>query len=285
MLVLVFSFFYDLFSLRGWSRFQVLLPVSALVLLALSLNTTLREAGKAREVRDRFSGLTPDWVNYCKASEWASANLDAKDKVACWKPSISFIFGKGKSFFGISRMAESPVDQLISSWPDKQRRYYLISASSLRKKPVSLELQALFRRGLVGYGITRDEEYFKLNFYVLAFPEDYREKAVGEFRDYFISITDDIDSLKSWVRDSRSKVFMIYPDTLLGLLARSNVTHVLTDNIRTYTTEKNENRTNLVERYMNCIEIKYPGIRTKIYQEGTDSEEPALIYKLNYRNN
>ena len=119
-------------------------------------------------------------------------------------------------------------------------------------------------------------------FFVLNFPETSRVATLRELNSFKINVTDKPDSLEAWLKDPNTEISMIYPDSALKILMRAHVTHVLTDNIRSFASQKNEQSVTTVERFMNFIEAKYPGIRTKIKQIGSDDNEPASLYRINY---
>ena len=282
LILLVFlALFYFVLGLKQLSTFQWLLPVFVIIIFILTISTTIPRVIAARQVEDRYWGLTPDWKNYCKISEWASANLPQDALVACRKPSISFIYSHGKRFYGIMRLLSYPGDSVLVNWQQKQLHYYLISASSINNNPVSKELYFAFKNSIVGYGFNNDENTYNVRFYIMDFPDSIKTRTLNELNRSKINATSDFDSLKVILNDPGSRISIIYPDSLLQMLLKAKVTHVLTANLRT-SDQKTASTNMTVERFMSYIEFKYPGIRTKIMQVGSDDDEPASIYKLNY---
>ncbi len=273
ILLVLLALFYFVLNLKQLSIFKVLLPVLVIILFILTIRTTIPRAIAARQVVDRYYGLTPDWRNYCRISEWASANLPHDALVACRKPSISFIYGHGMRFYGIMRILSYPGDSILVNWQQKQLHYYLISASSINNNPVSKELYFAFKNSVVGYGVSNEGEMHNLKFYIMDFPDSIRSRTLDELNRSKINATSDFDSLKVILNDPGSRISIIYPDSLLQMLFKAKVTHLLTANLHNYMT---------VERLISYIEFKYPNIRTKIMQVGPDDNEPASIYKLNY---
>ena len=281
-LLLMFSSIYYLLSMKRWVKFQLLLPVAVIILFGFSFMVTADKSAETRKVDNKYYGLTPDWENYCKLSEWTAANLPANTIVACRKPSISFLFSKGRNFFGITRLPFSPGESLLKDWQRKNFHYYLIPAAELNHKPVSEKLSKEFKNGILGYGMNSKNKFYQARFFVLDFPEVSRESTLKELNSFRINVYDNPDFLEAWLKDTSTEISMIYPDSVLNILLKAHVTHVLTDNIRSVSSEKNEHTVTTVERFMNFIEAKYPGIRTKIMQVGTDDNEPASLYKINY---
>ena len=81
---------------------------------------------------------------------------------------------------------------------------------------------------------------------------------------------------------SKQPPVLIYPDSLLIPLIENKVTHVLTANLRRNSVQKDGMIINTVERYMAYIQDKYPDFMTPVQKIGSDDDEPAVIYKLNY---
>jgi hypothetical protein len=243
------------------------------ILFISALGTTLPRVVAVRQVEDKYSGMTPEWSNYCKISEWVSTNLTSDALVACRKPSISFIYGHGRRFYGITRIPSYPADSILVNWKQKNNPFYMIAASSIGKNPVSKELYFDFTNSIAGFGINDDMGMHKLKFYIMAFPDTIRARTLDELKHSNINVTTDIDSLKRILNEPGSKISIIYPDSLLRMLLKAKVTHVITANLTNYKT---------VERLMSYIEAKYPRIKTKIMQIGADDSVPASIYKLNY---
>jgi len=164
ILLLMLSSFYYLLSMKRWIKFQLLLPVIIVILFGFSLKVTADQSSETRKIDNKYYGLTPDWENYCRLSEWTTANLPANTIVACRKPSISFIFSKGKNFFGITRLPFSPGDSFLHDWQRKNLHYYLIPASTLNNKPVSEKLSNEFKNGIVGYGMNIKNKFYQARF-------------------------------------------------------------------------------------------------------------------------
>jgi hypothetical protein len=90
------------------------------------------------------------------------------------------------------------------------------------------------------------------------------------------------ESLREITRQENKPATVIYPDSLISILIKNKVTHVLTANLRRNALEKTGQIINTVERYMSFIDDKYPGFMSKVTQIGSDDNEPASIMKLNY---
>ena len=281
-LLSILAFVYFLLSGRKWLKFRFIMPLIIVILIFSNLRATFAGIKEVRKIDSKFYGLTPDWDNYCRLSEWVSRNLPDDALVASRKSSISFIFSHGRTFFGITRLPFTSIDSLLNDRGKKDIHYYLIPVNSLKNKHVSEHLYHEFKRGISGFGLNLNNNYYNVRFELMNFPDSTREETLKELGDLGVKVTDRPDSLRSWLNEPYEGLSMIYPDSLLKTLFKAGVTHIMTDNIRYIPEQKNSRFITLTEKYMNFIEAKYPGIRTKIMQIGTDDNEPASLYRINY---
>ncbi len=282
LLLLLVSFFYYLFCLKKLAVFQFVLPILFLALLVSALEGTARDILVVKQIKDQYSGLTPDWQNYCSISEWTSENLPAGSVTACRKPSISFIYSRGRDFFGIAKIPAISSDSMLMGELQKKQNFTFIQNYSISNHPVPREIYYKFKKWLVGYGIIRKAASEAIPCYVLKIPDSLKVELVQEMRNARIDITDSFDTVNSWVHETQYKITIVFADTLVNLLKRSGVTHILTASLRADGATRNGNTNNTVERFVEYIKFKYPKFTTKICQVGTSDNEPAYLYKVNY---
>lgn len=283
MILLMFlALFYFLSGLNSLHIIRVLLPVLVVVLFGLTFRTTISKVKEVQKISNRFYGLTPDWENYCKISEWAAGNLARDAIVACRKPSVSFIYGNGKRFFGIYQIKSFTSEEFLSFLNKSKTHPYFISSVSLNKKPIPIELYKRLSGGILAYGIKGYVYVQNIGFYVMEFPDSVKNETLTELNRLDIHLNDNIDSLKAVLNRPNAGYTIIYPDTLLNILMKARVTHVLTASLRLYSGQKSDQIISTVERFIDLIAHKYPKIITKIIQVGADDNEPAEIYRLNY---
>lgn len=83
---------------------------------------------------DKFAGFTPDWVSYLQMVDYVDNNLGKSDTyVACRKPNIASIYGKGRKFYGVYRIPEKSPDLLLEKFKEKGVTHVVLA--SLRKNP------------------------------------------------------------------------------------------------------------------------------------------------------
>jgi hypothetical protein len=283
-MLMLLAFFYWLFSFKRMRFLSGILIVLILISFGLTLKTTVGHVNYARNINNRYYGLTPDWENYCRASEWASKNLSQDAVIACRKPTISFIYGNGRRFFGINEVKAYSGKSLLQFWQEKRSHLYLLSSCSLDKS-IPEHLFEVIRNGIVAFGNypdnTTGHEFFR--FFVMNFPDSIEERVVAELRAIQMNPTDNIDSLKIFLNHPKETIRVFYPDTLLNILMKANVTHVLEANLRRTSSMKNGSLINTVERFMRYIGIKYPQFFTMVTQIGADDNEPeAFAINLSY---
>lgn len=138
ILVFLFSGIYYLGKQKSAKFILILLPVLFIVIFFTNLNVTSRKVKQNNEylmqslAGNQFYGMTPDWINYIKMSQWAAKNVPEDVMIACRKPSISFIYAKRK-FYGIYRYKTEDPDKLLQRLKDNNVKYVIMA--SLRKYP------------------------------------------------------------------------------------------------------------------------------------------------------
>jgi hypothetical protein len=285
MILLMFlAFLYWLFCYKRLMVFSWTLILIILVLIGVSLRATFVHISFTRQITDRYWGLTPDWENYCKASEWASKNISQDAVIACRKPTISFIYGNGRRFYGINDVKSYSGKALLQYWKEKGSQLYVVSASSLVNKQLPETILNAIRPRIVAFGTNvaygNASELFR--FYVMDFSDSLKEQTFGELNKAHINPVHNIDSLKRYLDNPKETIKVIFPDTLLNILLNAHVTHVLEASLRYKSSQKTGQLINTVERFMIYIGVKYPMILTKLIRIGADNNEPATIYRMNY---
>jgi hypothetical protein len=273
---MLFSFIYYVSSIKEYKLLQVAVPVLALLVFFQSLAVTAATIKENQTVSGRYGGLTPDWKNYLKASEWAAANLPKEAIVACRKPSISFIYGKGRNFHGIMQLPTYSTDIFLKDWMKNDSMYVMFNYTDFNGKQLSPEFYKMLKENMTAMLFIGDSVFFadKLN-------ESNRSNFYKEVRSAGFNYISSADGLKTLLNEGKV-VKLYYPDSLLYQLQNAGVTHILTANLRRNTTRKDGFIINTVERYMAFIQEKYPLIFTKVSQVGEDENEPATIVKIEY---
>ena len=276
LLLMLLAFFYYVSGFRNYKLLQVLVPLLALLIFFQSLAATAVAINMNCEISGRYGGLTPDWKNYLKASEWAAANLPKDAVIACRKPSISFVYGNGRNFFGIMQLPAYSTDIFMRNWANEPSAYMLFNYADFNGKQLNPELYKTIKDNMLAMIFVGDTVLFadKLNDSIRG---DFSEKIKAAGFNYISSV----NTFKSII-SAVNVVKLYYPDSLLNQLQNAGVTHMLTASLRRNSAKKDGGIINTVERYMAFIQEKYPQIFSKVSQVGDDSDEPAAIYKIEY---
>ncbi len=141
-LLIMFSLLgiYALLKLKKLKVFQLVFPLIVLMLFYSSFkNATVKIKEnqailKKNMAGNMLAGLTPDWQNYIKMTQWAAKNIPENEVIACRKPNIAFIYTK-RRFFGIYKVPQNTnADSLLQNLYDHKVKYIIMA--SLRKYEV-----------------------------------------------------------------------------------------------------------------------------------------------------
>lgn len=274
-LVLCFlGIFYYLSYREGLQWIQHLLPVAVVVLLLLGLGRTSGKITEAKKIVNKYTGLTPDWVNYVKMSEWAGKQLPEGDMIACRKPSISFIYAEGREFYGIYSVPSVSGDSVLAAWRETPENILVISAGAFNPSVPEVFYRDVMQN-LQAYFYTRQDLFF-----VVEGTAEFITRLKDSAQEVKIVAVDDADAFLE--QNDMAGSYAIYPDRLLDQLKNNGVNYVITANLRSDPSQNTGRTVSTVERYISYIEQKYPGIFTKVQQIGTDAQEPAGLLKIDY---
>ena len=282
ILVLVLALAYETLNDNRRAGLQVLFPALALVLFGLSVSVTASQASKMKQINGEYSGLSPDMENYCRLSAWTNGNLPENAVIACRKPSISFVYSKGRNFFGITHLLFYPAGTLVSKWEKGNLPYVVIPITSINNRRMPRTLFNALSAGIVGWGMNTRDHLNTVQFLVMNFPDSIREKTLKEMKANNVSSSNDRDSISASLKDPGAAISIVYVDSLVSFLLKSRITHVLTESLRINPATKNNQVVGTLEKYLKFVELKYPEIFRKIVQMGDNDNEPAILYELDY---
>jgi hypothetical protein len=276
LLLMLLSLLYYISSIKKNKWLQASVPILALLILFQSLAVTAGSIKENQQNKGLYGGLSPDWKNYLKASEWAATNLPKDAIVACRKPSISFVYGKGRNFYGIMQLPSYNTDVFIENMMKDDSAYVIFNYADFSGKQIKPELYAMLKGNMTAMLFVGDTVLF-----VDKLDNSMRSNFYNEVKSAGINYISSASTLKSILNEGKV-VKLYYPDSLLNQLQNAGVTHILTANLRRNSTQKDGMIINTVERYMAFIQEKYPMIFTKVSQVGDDNNEPATIFEIEY---
>jgi hypothetical protein len=190
--------------------------------------------------------------------------------VACRKPSISSIYGKGKKFYGIYSVTSGNFNTFFERWKTDSLSYSIVSLEGMNQQMYNALLGRCEARLFLGE-----------KFYFAVTDRVFLQQFSSHFENLnIISSPGDFAPLVKQAEGSQKAIY--YPDSLLASLRRANVTHLLTANLRLNPNIKDGQIINTVERVATYIQEKYPAIFHKLIQIGAPDNEPAEIYQINW---
>lgn len=276
LILILISVIYNISSNKQYKILQVVIPVLAILILLQSLAISAVAVKANREINGRFGGLTPDWKNYLKASEWAASNLPENAIVACRKPSISFVYGNGRNFYGIMQLPAYSMDVFYKNWAKEEQNYMLFNYADFAGKQLTQDLYNDLKSNMQAMLFVGDTVFL-----VEKFPASQVNSISEKAKAAGFQCISSINTFKSnYVLGKELKLY--YPDSLLTQLRNAGVTHILSANLRRNSMRKDGMIINTVERFMAFIQEKYPQIYSKVSQVGEDENEPATIFKIEY---
>jgi hypothetical protein len=282
MLILLLAWGLQQFSRRkGFGFLTVFLPLFLVFVFFKTLGQTLDKVKENQKVLiknlsgNQYYGFTPDWQNFLFMSQWVGENIPDSAVVASRKPSMSFIYSKGRDFYGIYRFPSEEPLKLISSLRERTGNMVVIPNKVFDKSFPPAVRQAI-KQAAVAY-VAEGNDIFGL--YETKEPfGSMVKKSLEEF--HVGSLT--TDSLLNRVRVSAQSCFAVSPDSLINTLRKNRVSYVIVASLRANPNMNTGNIINNIQRYLYFVEQKYPGILTLVHQIGNDAEEPAWLYRIDY---
>jgi MFS family permease len=275
-------FSWGIFQLFPSSKLAAILTAGLLVIIFFtSLSDTsqkLKENQKvlAKNLRGNlYYGFTPDWQNFLKMSEWVGKNLPESTVVVSRKPSMSFVYSKGKEFYPMYRFPTEDADTMVARLTERIGPMIAIRQNDLYGKNIS-PVQTLITKPSMVAVVSQEDDVYTLHRSEASLPQ--MEFFLRQNQIPFITA----DSLLILLHRNNKSFYAISPDTLLNNLRINKVEYVIAANLRAIPSAKTERIVNTVQRYLYIIEIKFPGIFTLHHQVGDNNNEPALLYRINY---
>jgi hypothetical protein len=261
------------------NKVGALLPIVVIFLLLPTLVRASDKIKEARSIDGEYYGLTPDWANYTKMSAWAAEKLPKDKMIASRKPSISFIYGKGRKFYSIDRVPTFDTPSLLSKLSNDTSAIFIVPNTQLAQNMGLNQLITHISPFL--YADVIAGETLHLIYRIPKQHKDEVSKMFSSVNASYLTVTD----LKQAVNNSKGSFYTVYPDSLLYQLKTNKVGFILSASLRKYASQKTNETVNTVERYMLFLQSKYPEIFKKVAQMGNDDDEPAMIYKIQYPEN
>jgi hypothetical protein len=224
---------------------------------------------------DNLYGFTPDWVHYFQISEWAANNLPKEAVIACRKPSMSFIYSNGRDFFGIYKLPMLDPDTMLTKISKEGKEIALVAVAEFSKKPFPAAVFDSLRKDNRAMFVGNNSVYIAFSL-------------SGEKKDYYKGLFDragieyqtNIEAFRKMMKGSKEAFYAEDADLLLKYLDENHVHYIILATLRKFTQQKTEYFIDTIHRYLYFIQMKYPKLFRKIYQVGTENDEPASIIEI-----
>jgi hypothetical protein len=223
-----------------------------------------------------YYGFTPDWQNFLRMSEWVGKNLPENTMVVSRKPSMSFIYSKGKEFYPMYRFPTEDADTLVARLTKRTGPMIALKQNELFEKNIPFVRQLITKPSMVAV-VSQENDV-----YTLHEVSDSTGQQMQPFILQYQLSSMDADSLLRIMHRNNKPYYGISPDTLLNTLRINKVEYAIAANLRANPNAKTDRIVNTVQRYLYIIEMKYPGIFSLQHQIGDNNNEPSLLYKINY---
>jgi hypothetical protein len=220
---------------------------------------------------DYYYGFTPDWVHFFKASEWAAANIAPNEVIGSRKPSMSFIYGKGREFFGIYKVPMMSVDSLRTGLENVKNECIVIDYYDFESKGLTLQSLDVIRPFNVGL-VANDN-----HFYLIFNPTiQVKEQMVTFFSSKGVSVLN-LDTFWSQIATSTDKYYAESPDFLVNYLKTNKIRFLILGSLRFAPAQNTGQIINTLHKIVYFIQIKYPNSFKVVHQVGEEYDEPAQV--------
>jgi len=282
MLLVLLAWGIQQFSERkGYAFLAVVLPLFLVFVFFKTLGNSVEKMKVNQKVLAKnlsgnlYYGFTPDWQNYLLMSRWVGENVPDTAVVAARKPSMSYIYSKGRDFYGLYRFLSDEPRELVNGIKSRIGDMLVIPNSEFDKSfPPAVRMT--LKQAAVAYVAEGSTLY---GLYDLKEPlGPVLRKASADYK--VSSFT--TDSLLNRVKVSSQSCFAVSPDSLLNTLKKNRVSYVIVASLRANPNMNTGNIINNIQRYLYFVEQKYPGILKLVHQIGEDAGEPAWLYKVDY---
>jgi hypothetical protein len=210
-------------------------------------------------------------------SAWASKHVPEESNIASRKPSMSFIYGEGRSFYGIYKFPTMDADTVLNRLERKGEDLIFIEDKLMKSRKMPVRIEYTLKLDLEAFFAKDDSLYVIYNF-----PESKKNAYLKVLRDYKLPYSSDINSLRKKFAGGGIPAVAVVPDSLVNRLLRNNVDYLIRGSLRVVPAKKTQRIVNTIHRYMYYMEQKYLGIFTKEHQIGQDGQEPAYLFKINW---
>jgi len=297
MLITLLSGLYYLLNERKLKSLFFIFPLIVVIIGYATIRKTFIKIDKnADNLRhtlkgDMLYGLTPDWQNFIKMSQWAAKNIPDSVKIASRKPSISYVY-TGRRFAGIYKVPVLPLDSLKQKIKNRSNPYVIINTEQWEKQTqlqrYYMNIQAYNIGYITEYWTKKGEKMARESqiFEVYEIPKKAKTKFefLKQSNAQYLTNLGDFETARANVRQKMPDWNVSYivtdPDNLLQNLKNQNIHFVIMANLRKYEKMKTQYTINTIRRYLYYIQRKFPMNLRQVKTIGND--EQAYLFEIAY---
>ena len=263
---------YYLFQYKAIRKFFFIYPLLLLMLcigtLSITTNRIRRNIPVLQEnmIGNRLYGLTPDWQNFIKGSQWAAHNLDKDAVIVSRKPSISKVY-TGRDFAWAPTDITVPFEALTTLQNTESQAILLVedlSQSPYVKYIINSREQFSFNEKKVN-GVT-----------VYVIPSADIEANIEVLQNRNIQYSLDYKAFFNSIQNMNIRIFN--PDMMRNYLIENDIRYFLLPQLRVDPTQYTGFFINNVHSFIWYITGKYPDSFQLLHVEG--KEEPCEIVEF-----
>lgn len=222
---------------------------------------------------DQLYGLTADWQNFIKASQWAAKNLDPATNIVSRKPSISKVY-TGRDFRGDPQALTVPVESLLQLKNTNDHTILILAENN----------QYTFQSPHFKYLIGARNKVFTVNgqtvtaVFAYVIPNTEMERYIEYLSGAKMNYTLDYEPIIEKCKEVTDQLRIYDPDMMLDFLFNNKIDYLLLAQIRVDPTQNTGVYLNSIHRFYWYISYKYPNAFKMIHKEG--NVEPCEIVQI-----
>ena len=216
-------------------------------------------------------GLTPDWQNFIKASQWAAHNLEKDAVIVSRKASISKIYAD-RDFTGLPATLTVPLDTLEYLKKNEKAPFIIaVDKHAFYGEQLQYVITSVTPVNIGG------REVHQIGIYLM--DDSLKNQTSEMLRDAGATYTNDLEDFIRECRKVDLVTLRIYdPDMMNRYLVERGIDYLLLPQLRQDPTQNNGIYINSIHRYVWFISQKYEGRFQTVKTFGTS--EPCEIVKF-----
>jgi hypothetical protein len=290
LLIAMLSGIYFILKNEKLKKLQILFLIPIFIVFGSSFKRTLAKVQEhaptlqANLSGNLFYGMTPDWVNYIKMSEWVADNIPENEMVAARKPEISFVY-TGRGFYGIYNVPTMNPDTFVASLTAKPEHTSIgVNLMQIGQSPQLQMFQsaaAPYMHATINASLQNESHQVTdsrvLGVYLI--PNQIVDSVMIFGKSLGVEFVDEIPALIQQFLSQNWSFAIHNPDEMLNELKRDNVRYFLLASLRKIPSANTGEIITTLHRYIYFIQLKYPNIYQEVHTVGVT--EPSTLIKLN----